>query len=266
MCHCIGLARSSIGHDGREGKIDLTNNVVTMWYKAPELLLGSVRYSAAVDIWSAGCVLAELELGRPIFPGKTEVEQFDLVSRVLGLPGDDFSGASALPNYDLFVTQPLAASGKTGYTNTFKSAYHSKISEQAIGLLERAFTLDPDRRPSAKILLTHSYFFTYPAAGAPGELEPLQLAAGVSMHEFETKQRRKLGIKVPQIEEQTTNAEAAVENVTYDTFPTAAAAQPIDQVMASAFQLSQQAYGSSMAYPGMMPYQVHRSLPLSLLT
>ena len=55
-----------------------------MWYKSPELLLGSTRYTNAVDIWSAGCVLAELELGRPIFPGKTELEQFELITKVLG--------------------------------------------------------------------------------------------------------------------------------------------------------------------------------------
>ncbi len=59
----FGLARSSLSSDGREGKIDLTNNVVTMWYKAPELLLGATRYTSAIDMWSAGCVLAELELG-----------------------------------------------------------------------------------------------------------------------------------------------------------------------------------------------------------
>jgi cyclin-dependent kinase 12/13 len=66
----FGLARSRTSVDGREGKIDMTNNVITMWYKPPELLLGERRYSYHVDMWSAGCVLAELELGRPIFPGQ----------------------------------------------------------------------------------------------------------------------------------------------------------------------------------------------------
>ena len=57
----FGLARSSISADGREGRVDLTNNVITMWYKPPELLLGAVRYTNAIDVWSTGCVLAELE-------------------------------------------------------------------------------------------------------------------------------------------------------------------------------------------------------------
>jgi cyclin-dependent kinase 12/13 len=51
----------------------LTSRVVTLWYRAPELLLGASRYGAAVDLWSAGCILGELYSGRPILPGRTEV-------------------------------------------------------------------------------------------------------------------------------------------------------------------------------------------------
>lgn len=66
----FGLARSRTSSDGREGGVkDMTNNVITMWYKPPELLMGDTRYSYPIDMWSAGCVLAELELGRPLFPG-----------------------------------------------------------------------------------------------------------------------------------------------------------------------------------------------------
>ena len=51
----------------------LTNRVVTLWYRPPELLLGATSYGTAVDMWSAGCILAELYAGQPIFPGETEV-------------------------------------------------------------------------------------------------------------------------------------------------------------------------------------------------
>lgn len=182
----FGLARSSIAIDGREGKVDLTNNVVTMWYKSPELLLGSVRYSSAIDIWSSGCVLAELELGRPIFPGKTELEQFDLISKILGSPNEEnWVGLTSLPNYDTFIKNMAK------YPNILRSAYDKKISDQALSLLERAFVLDPDRRPSAKIILTHSYFFSYPIPPAnPADLDPLQIVG--SLHEYETKLKRKL--------------------------------------------------------------------------
>jgi len=65
----FGLARSLLLSDGTTCT-ELTNNVVTMWYKSFELLLGSTCYSFEVDVWSAGCVIAELELGKPLFPGK----------------------------------------------------------------------------------------------------------------------------------------------------------------------------------------------------
>jgi len=55
-----------------------TNRVVTLWYRAPELLLGSTDYGYEIDLWSAGCLLAEMFLGRPIMPGRTEVKLFGL--------------------------------------------------------------------------------------------------------------------------------------------------------------------------------------------
>jgi cyclin-dependent kinase 12/13 len=68
----FGLARTLPSTEMKD-KADMTNNVITLWYRPPELLLGSVRYTPTIDIWSAACVLAELELGRPFLPGKTEV-------------------------------------------------------------------------------------------------------------------------------------------------------------------------------------------------
>ena len=182
----FGLARSSLSLDGREGKVDLTNNVVTMWYKSPELLLGSVRYTSAIDIWSSGCVLAELELGRPIFPGKSELEQFDLISKILGPPYEEnWVGLTSLPYYDTFCKNMMK------YPNILRSAYDKKMSEQAVSLLERIFVLNPDRRPSAKIILTHTYFFSYPTPPAnPTDLDPLKIEG--SLHEYETKLKRKL--------------------------------------------------------------------------
>ncbi len=183
----FGLARSWQSADGREARVDMTNNVVTMWYKPPELLMGAVRYGNAIDMWSAGCVLAELELGRPLFPGKTEVEQLDLVCRAVGTPSEDvWPGLSAMPNFDsLMKNLPK-------YASTLRISYGAKLSEAALGLLERVLVVDPTRRSSAKIALTHKYFLTAPLPPLdPGDLEPLNIASGASFHEYKTKMVRR---------------------------------------------------------------------------
>lgn len=183
----FGLARSYVTSDGREGKIDLSNNVVTMWYKSPELLLGSVRYSTAVDVWSAGCVLAEMELGRPLFPGKAELEQLDLICRTMGTPSEStWPGLTSLQNYDSF----LRNGGK--YTTTFRANYDQKLSDPVLSLLERVLMMDPMKRSSAKNALSNKYFHSHPLPPTdPTELEPLAVTPGASLHEFQTKQQRK---------------------------------------------------------------------------
>lgn len=76
----FGLARSI------HGNADLTNKVVTLWYRPPELLLGATKYDASLDMWSVGCVLAELYLGCPLFPGKNEIEQLTRIFDICGSP------------------------------------------------------------------------------------------------------------------------------------------------------------------------------------
>ncbi len=68
----FGLARSYAGQDSTN---PLTNRVITLWYRPPELLLGTTKYGPEVDMWSVGCIFAELVMGKPILPGKNEMEQ-----------------------------------------------------------------------------------------------------------------------------------------------------------------------------------------------
>ncbi len=187
----FGLARSTLSPDGREGKKRLTNNVVTMWYKSPELLLGMPRYSYAVDVWSTGCILAELELGRPLMPGKTEAEQLDLICRTVGTPSEQtWPGVSALPYYDAFLRH-----AQQTYTSSLKNSTGSagtSLSDAAMSLLDRVLVADPSMRASAKVALSSKYFMIAPQAPRdPRELPPLSIPEGVSMHEFETKQKKK---------------------------------------------------------------------------
>jgi cyclin-dependent kinase 12/13 len=185
----FGLARSTLSVAcGHEGRMNLTNNVVTMWYKAPELLLGSTRYSYSIDMWSAGCVLAELELGRPLFPGKSEPEQIDLICKTMGTFSEEsWSELQTLPNYEsLFKALPR-------YSNSLKnySCNGQRISDGALLLLERVLVANPAKRCSAYNALGNRYFSQAPQAPVdPTDLPPL-LATNESLHEFQTKQKRR---------------------------------------------------------------------------
>lgn len=179
----FGLARSSISADGREGRVDLTNNVITMWYKPPELLLGAVRYTNAIDVWSTGCVLAELELGRPLFPGNNENKQLELIFKGIGTPTiSSWNEVNELPNYEtMYKVLP-------NYNTCIRDEYNKILSDQAINLLERILVADPAKRSSAKIALTSTYIITAPD---PNDIEPLGGLMGQSFHEYQIKQKRK---------------------------------------------------------------------------
>lgn len=79
------------GADGqpKQGAQKMTNRVITLWYRPPELCLGAEYYGAEVDMWSAGCIMAEMLTGRPLFPGQNEADQVQLICRVLGAPTEE---------------------------------------------------------------------------------------------------------------------------------------------------------------------------------
>lgn len=204
----FGLARSLQGADGREVKLDLSNNVITLWYRPPELLLGAVRYSTSIDIWSTGCVLAELELGRPLFPGKSEAEQLEFIFRTIGTPAEDaWPTMMCLPHYETMVQNA------TKYGSTMHESYGGKISEAAMQLLDRMLLPDPNKRSSAKVLLSNRYFHTFPLPpNDPIELEPLAVSNGQSFHEYKTKLTRKQ--KEGESKQQRTSSANAEESLT----------------------------------------------------
>lgn len=77
---------------------DLTNRVITLWYRPPELLLGATRYGPSVDCWGVGCIFAELIIGKPLFPTKVELEQLEAIFKVRAreLAGHWLSGRTVL--------------------------------------------------------------------------------------------------------------------------------------------------------------------------
>lgn len=81
----FGLARDY----KRVNNLNFTTKVVTRWYRAPELLLGNPTYTEAIDIWSIGCFIAEMFIGKPIFPGKSDLDQLPCIYEKLGVPNEE---------------------------------------------------------------------------------------------------------------------------------------------------------------------------------
>lgn len=140
----------------------LTSRVVTLWYRPPELLLGSTDYGASVDLWSVGCVLAELLLGKPILQGRTEVEQLHKIFKLCGSPPDEYWKKSKLPHATIFKPQQPYESSLQETCKGFPTA--------ALSLVETLLSVEPYRRGTASSALASEYFTTKPYACDPSTI------------------------------------------------------------------------------------------------
>eukprot|EP00536_Pseudo-nitzschia_multiseries_P009230 jgi/Psemu1/147823/gw1.253.37.1 len=173
---------------------EFTNKVITLWYRPPELLLGATRYGPAVDIWSAGCILAELVLGRPLFTGKTEMDQLKLIFDVVGTPNQ--KSWPGVYDLKLLRTGDVSIEGDSNRKRPkLKERYQTKMNHTApgaINLVEKLLELDPSKRLTAPRALGHRYFLSEPRApDRPETLGEMNLAKDGSFHEFQTKKKRK---------------------------------------------------------------------------
>ena len=115
-----------------------TNRVITLWYRPPELLLGATMYGPAIDMWSAGCIFAELLLRKPILPGKNEFEQIDLIFKLLGTPDEtNWPGCKSLQYYDMILSQTSRK-----YQSRFEEKFAS-LDPTAKDLLRKLLAMDP---------------------------------------------------------------------------------------------------------------------------
>lgn len=129
----------------------MTPRVVTLWYRAPELLLQAPTQTTSVDMWAAGCILGELLGHKPLLPGRSEIQQLELIVDLLGTPSDaiwpGFSELPALQNFTL-KQQPY---------NNLKQRF-PWLSAAGLRLLNFLFMYDPRKRATAEECLQSSYF------------------------------------------------------------------------------------------------------------
>ena len=127
-----------------------THEVVTLWYRAPDVLMGSRKYSTPVDIWSVGCIFAEMASGRPLFPGQSESDELLRIFRLLGTPSEQsWPTVTELPDYsrNFHVYPPQDI--RTVVRN---------LDDNGIDLLQKMLVYDPAKRCTALAAMQHPYF------------------------------------------------------------------------------------------------------------
>ncbi|CAG7899656.1 unnamed protein product [Brassica rapa] len=152
----FGLARI-FGSPDRK----FTHQVFARWYRAPELLFGAKQYGAAVDVWAAGCIFAELLLRRPFLQGNSDIDQLSKIFAAFGTPkADQWPDMKNLPDYVEYQFVPAPS---------LRSLFPT-VSEDALDLLSKLFTYDPKARISVKQALEHRYFTSAPSPTDPAKL------------------------------------------------------------------------------------------------
>jgi cell division cycle 2-like protein len=139
----------------------LTQLVVTLWYRAPELLLGTENYGSAIDIWSIGSIFAELLTREPLFQGKNEVDQLSKIFNLLGTPTTtSWPGFRSLPNAK--ALHPILYASSISAPRALPTSKFPYLTSSGLKLLSELLSLNPADRPSAAETLAHPYFHEDP--------------------------------------------------------------------------------------------------------
>ncbi|XP_065828877.1 mitogen-activated protein kinase 14-like [Oscarella lobularis] len=134
---------------------EMTGYVATRWYRAPEIMLNWMHYKQNVDIWSVGCIMAELLTGRSLFPGRDHIDQLTKILQLVGTPGEDFILKISSEHARTYLHQ-LPKMDKQNFATVFVGA-----NPLGIDLLEKMLVLDNEKRITAVEALAHPYFAKY---------------------------------------------------------------------------------------------------------
>lgn len=133
---------------------NFTHEVVTLWYRAPDILMGSKNYNTSVDIWSVGCIFAEMVTRRPLFAGQNEEDQLMKIFKVRGTP--------ALEQWPGMKDLPLFKPDYPNYPSVPLSRLVPGLDEQGLDLLEKMLKCNPAERITAKDAMIHPYLKDVP--------------------------------------------------------------------------------------------------------
>jgi cyclin-dependent kinase 10 len=152
---CLKIADFGLGRCSGYPSKQLTPTVVSLWYRAPELLFGLSTYTSALDMWAAGCIFGELLSNKPLLPGKSEQQMIDLIIKLLGTPNE-----SIWPGYSLLPMAKQIILQKQPYNN-LKQKFHW-LSDAGSLLLNDLLTYDPEKRSTARKSRKTLYFWERP--------------------------------------------------------------------------------------------------------
>lgn len=177
----FGLARAFSITKG-EHRNRYTNRVVTLWYRPPELLLGDRNYGPAVDMWGAGCIMAEMWTRSPIMQGNSEQQQLIFISQLCGSFTKEVW--PDVENLDLYSKMELPMN----YTRKVKERLRHYVKDtQGCDLLDKLLQLDPKSRIDADTALNHDFFWSDPM---PTDLSKMLSQHTTSMFEYLAPSRR----------------------------------------------------------------------------
>ena len=127
----------------------MTHEIITLWYRPPEVLLGIENYTTKVDSWSIGCIMAEMITGKPLFPGDSEIGQLFKIFQIMGTPNEEnWPGITKLKDYSINFPQWKPKKIKDLFPN---------FDKDGLDLMEKFLQMDPDKRITIKDALNHPF-------------------------------------------------------------------------------------------------------------